>query len=149
MIDRGWDPPVLDRQGAHRGLDCTGRAEHVAGHRLGRTHRDTRAVRTERPFDRRGLGRVGQHGAGTVRVDVVDVRGGQARLRHRVGHRLGGVAAVLARRGDMKGVVRLAVPADLCVDVRAARRRCGERLHHQNGGPFAEHEPVTVGGERA
>ena len=58
--------------GEHR-LDAAGRAEQVAGHRLGRRHGELVRVVAERALDRDAFGDVAERRRRAVRVDVVDV----------------------------------------------------------------------------
>ncbi len=60
VVDRRRDPAGRDRERAHGALDRAGRAEHVAGHRLGRADAHRAGVLAERGLDRDGLGRVVQ-----------------------------------------------------------------------------------------
>jgi hypothetical protein len=72
-IDRRRQDPGLERADAEQRLGRARRAEHVAGHRLGRGHRETLGVRAEHRSDRARLARISRGRARRVRVHVFDV----------------------------------------------------------------------------
>ena len=73
VVDRRRDPAVVQRERGVDRLDAAGAAEQVAGHRLGRAHRDARGVLAEDALDRLRLVDVVVRRRGAVRVDVVDL----------------------------------------------------------------------------
>ena len=79
-----------------------------------------------------------------VRVDVVDVRGLDSSLRHRVDDRLCHVEPVGLQPGHVVGVAAAREAGYLAVHVCAARERGVQLLQDQHGAAFAHDEPVAV-----
>jgi hypothetical protein len=79
-----------------------------------------------------------------MRVDVVDVLGGQPRTAHGRPDRLRHFQALSGQPGHVIRVAALGVARDLAVDVRAAAARLVDRLENKDRGALAEHEPVPV-----
>ena len=77
-----------------------------------------------------------------VRVEVLDVLGGDAGVAERHAHAAGGT---VGRRGrDVEGVAREAVADDFGVDVGAAGAGVLKLLENEDAGAFAHHEAVAV-----
>ncbi len=83
MVDGRRDHAAGDRQGQDGGLDGTGGAETVAGHRLDRVDGHRRGAIAEHAMKRARLGAVVVHRARAVRVDVIDGVGRKARVGER------------------------------------------------------------------
>jgi hypothetical protein len=116
----------------------------MAGHRLGRADHQLAGVVAERALHRRTLGDVAQRRRRAVRIDVVDLRGGHARVLQRVQHRAASTIAVFRRRRDVMGVGRHAVAGKFAIDPRAARLGVLVLLERHDAGALAQHEAVAV-----
>jgi hypothetical protein len=113
----------FQRQRADRGLHRSGRAERVAVQALRTADGDPFGMLAQCDANRTALGRVVQHGRGSMRVDIVDRVGRQASALDRFAHRAGGIRAVGMRRGHVMGIAGRSVAHELGVDVRTARLR--------------------------
>ena len=80
-IDRGGHDVIASGEDAGGGFDRAGRAEAVAGHRLGGRDGELVGVRAEHSADGPRLGRVADVGGRTVGVDVVNILGADAGSR--------------------------------------------------------------------
>ena len=137
-----------ERERGDRGLDPAGRAQRVAGHRLGRRNREPLRVIAEHRLDRDGLVLVVELGRRAVRVDVADRRRLEPGVPQRGAEAGLGAAVVGRRRRDVVGVAVGGVADQLGVDPRAAPSGVLELLEHQDAGALADHEAVAVEVER-
>ena len=87
---------------------------------------------------------VAERRRGAVRVDVVDVAGGNSGAFDRHGHAAERPVAVRRRRGDVIGVARQPVAGEFGINLGAARLGVVERFQHHGAGALAHHETVAV-----
>ena len=78
-----------------------------------------------------------------MRVDIVDIRGGETGPLQRRFHSAEPAVAIFGRRRDMVGVARHPVPLDLGIDGRTSGSGMLELLQYNNARAFAHHKPVT------
>ena len=143
-IDGRGRHAVADGEQREDRFDRAGRAEKVAGGRLGRGHRHLARGVAEQPLDGLQLDLVAHLRRGAVGVDVVDVVGGDPGALHRHPHAALGAVAILGRRRDVIGVAREAVADDLAIDLRAAGERMLALLEDDDAGALADDEAVAV-----
>ncbi len=79
-----------------------------------------------------------------MRVDVIEVAGGNARALQRGLHAAERAIAILAGRGDVVGIARHAVANDFGIDLRPARLRMLKFFQHDNAGALAHHEAIAI-----
>src|SRR5439155_8985767 len=102
----------------------------------------------EHGLDGAALDRVPLGRGGSVRVDVIDRPGLDARVLDGAAHDAHGAVSVLGGRRDVKGVARRAVTGDLRVDARPAPFRVAQLLQDHDPGPLPDHEAVALLVER-
>src|SRR3954451_13336316 len=79
-VDRRRHDPVVYGEHGRQRLEGAGPTEQVAGHRLGAGDHDVGGGLSERRVDHQALGDVALRGRRRVRVDVLDVLGGEVAL---------------------------------------------------------------------
>jgi hypothetical protein len=129
---------VLDRQQHRSRFECSGGAEGVTGHPLGR--HDRYRAGPEDVRDRGGLGGVVERCARAVRVDLLDVGRLEAGVVERQLHAGDRPDAAWRRRGDVVGVGVARAAEDLADDRRAARHWAAS---HSSSTNAAAPSPMT------
>mmetsp|Transcript_7935 Transcript_7935/g.26358 ORF Transcript_7935/g.26358 Transcript_7935/m.26358 type:complete len:366 (+) Transcript_7935:89-1186(+) len=145
-VDEVWvgvDEAGVDGFDARHRLDCSGRAEEVPDHALGGVHLDAFVVCKD-ARDGAVLGEVAGGCGGGVRVDVVDVGGGDARVGERFVEAELHADAVGVRVGHVVRVAGVGAAEVLGVDGGSARLGVLEFLQHEHARSFAHHKPVAV-----
>lgn len=125
-----------------------GCAEHVAGHRLGGTDRQTLGMITEGVLDRLGFGHVPCRCGRAVGVDVVDGFGRQAGIAHGIDHAARRALAAFAGLGNVVRIGAHAEADQFRVDRRPARLRALQRFQYEDSGAVPHHESVAILVER-
>ena len=95
------------------------------------------------PLDRAQFDLVAKGRGGAVGVDVVDVRGLDARVADGAAHRAEAAVAIIGGGGNVVGVAGQAVANNLGVDLRAAGLGVLVFLKHQHPGAFTHDKAVA------
>src|SRR5438045_1586 len=118
-------------------------------HRFGCTHGNPWGAFTKTVLYSTGLDAVVEVGRSAVKVHIVDVRCGQARIRDSRLHSARGFSTGIVEPHSMIGIARGAITEDLGVNRGAAGSRRLFRFDHVYPGAFAEHESISTPRERA
>ena len=147
VVHRGRDDAVGQGEGGGGSFDGSGGAQGVGVHGLGGADGELVRVGAEDEADGGGFGAVVDLGRGAVGVDVADLLRGEAGIAQ--GHAHGAGGALGGGLGDVAGIGGHAEADDLRDGPGAAGERGLQRLQHQHGGAFAQHQAAAVGGEGA
>src|SRR5579871_1397572 len=116
----------------------------MPGHRLRRAHGEARRALTESAMYRGGLGPIAERSGGGVRIDVLHLRGIEARIEQRIHHGAARAIPVIGRRRDVEGIAAHAEAEELGIDLRTARPRLIVVLEHHRAGAVTHDETVAV-----
>ena len=112
---------ITQRKNAENTFDYAGGTQQVAGHRLGRAHRETCGMSPKSLFDRDGFRAISEHGRGRVGVQILDCRRIEPRIAQGIAHREGCAGAILGGRGDVVRVSAHAEANELGIDARTVQ----------------------------
>jgi hypothetical protein len=139
---------VANRQYTDAGLEPSGAAQQMPGHRLGGTDRQLMGMLAERPLDGVGLRAVSRRCRGAVRINVVDLMRRDAGVPQGVLHHPVCAIAVLRWSGNVKRVAAHAITHDLGENRRSPPPRRLQFLQNQDARALADNEPIAVAVER-
>ena len=142
-VDRRRRDLVAQGKDREPGLERTGTAEEMAGHRLGRADRQARRLLAEDPLDRPRFRLVAERRGRGVRVQVLDLLWCKARICERGEHRPRHTVAVFRRGSQVMRIGTHAVAEKLRKDGSASTASVLSFFQHQNACALADDEPVA------
>src|SRR5207248_9321950 len=116
----------------------------MAGHRFGRTDRDTLRAGPEYGLNRARFGDIAQPGRSRVGVNIIDVIDRKPGVLERELHGPRCAFPIRWRRGHVIGIPAQTVANQFAVNFRVSLFRALEFLNHHNAGAFANDKTVSI-----